>query len=185
MEKKYQKGEVVWAKVRGFPWWPGVIQNILRITKVDEEEGFMKEIKETKIKVSFVGDNSYAELPLNKIEKFQTKFDEYSKTKKKSLLNSIKLAKKIISGEIPFEKHLSYALKKSNEDNDKTKGDKRTRKSESDFEESSDDYSNSNDSSFKNISGEVGNIGNITGDNIERLSSIEDDWDKNLSLLGK
>lgn len=25
----YQKGEVVWAKVKGFPWWPGVVKYLL------------------------------------------------------------------------------------------------------------------------------------------------------------
>jgi hypothetical protein len=25
MEKKMKVGEVVWAKIRGFPWWPGMV----------------------------------------------------------------------------------------------------------------------------------------------------------------
>jgi len=29
----YTKGEVVWAKIKGFPWWPGVV------AKVIEEKG--------------------------------------------------------------------------------------------------------------------------------------------------
>jgi hypothetical protein len=62
--------------------------------------------------VYFIGDDSHSSLPLNKIEKFNVKFEEFSKTKKKSLLNSIEIAKKIISGEIPFEKHLHYAKRK-------------------------------------------------------------------------
>jgi hypothetical protein len=23
----YKKGEVVWAKIKGFPWWPGVVNS--------------------------------------------------------------------------------------------------------------------------------------------------------------
>jgi hypothetical protein len=22
----FEKGEVVWAKIKGFPWWPGVVK---------------------------------------------------------------------------------------------------------------------------------------------------------------
>jgi len=25
MDKKFRKDELVWAKVRGFPWWPGKV----------------------------------------------------------------------------------------------------------------------------------------------------------------
>jgi hypothetical protein len=112
MEKKFRKGEVVWAKVRGFPWWPGVIRNISqRIGKGENNE------REMKIMVNFVGDNSHADLPLNKIEKFTSKFEEYSNTKHKGLLNSINIAKKIYTGEIPFEKHLMLIKKNDNVNN--------------------------------------------------------------------
>ena len=26
MQYKFKKGEVVWAKIRGFPWWPGMVR---------------------------------------------------------------------------------------------------------------------------------------------------------------
>jgi hypothetical protein len=26
MEKKLKVGEIVWAKVKGFPWWPGIVR---------------------------------------------------------------------------------------------------------------------------------------------------------------
>ena len=25
MQHKFKKGEVVWAKIQGFPWWPGMV----------------------------------------------------------------------------------------------------------------------------------------------------------------
>lgn len=25
MEKKMEVGEIVWAKIRGFPWWPAMV----------------------------------------------------------------------------------------------------------------------------------------------------------------
>ncbi len=52
--------------------------------------------------INFIGDPSHAEVPISKIEKFEKKFDEFSKTKKRTLLNSIILAKKIIKGEVAF-----------------------------------------------------------------------------------
>ncbi len=58
--------------------------------------------------IYFIGDPSHAEIPITKIEKFEKKYEEFSKTKKKSLLDSIVLAKKIVSGEITFKEHLNY-----------------------------------------------------------------------------
>ena len=106
MEKKFRKGEIVWAKVRGFPWWPALVRALNVSTRRDEEAG---EVRELTAVVYFVGDDTHSELPLNKIEKFASRLEEYSRTKKKTLLTSILIAKKILAGEIPFEKHLQYA----------------------------------------------------------------------------
>lgn len=27
MESKIKKGELVWAKLKGFPWWPAIVRN--------------------------------------------------------------------------------------------------------------------------------------------------------------
>ena len=115
MEKKFKKGEVIWAKVRGFPWWPGVIKSLgTKTTKEQNEEGEIEEVKETKICiVNFIGDNSHSELPLSKIEKFEDKYKEFSKTKKKSLVSSINIAKSIIKGDTTYENHLN-CLKRRN-----------------------------------------------------------------------
>jgi len=105
MEKKFRRGDVVWAKVRGFPWWPAIVKSIN--TKIIKKEKEQEEIRHTTLLVYFIGDNSHSELPINKVEKFNHKYEEFSKTKKKTLLNSIKLAKKIMSSDILFEKHLN------------------------------------------------------------------------------
>ena len=26
MESKIQKGELIWAKLKGFPWWPAIVK---------------------------------------------------------------------------------------------------------------------------------------------------------------
>ncbi len=122
MEKRYRKGEIVWAKVRGFPWWPAMVKNInykmIKQTQEDEEDA-----KPT-VLVNFIGDNSHSDLPFDKLEKFNSKFEEYSKTKKKALLRSINLARKMISGEMTYERHLSLLTKfiksgKGNQEDDK------------------------------------------------------------------
>jgi len=100
MDKSFKKGEVVWAKVRGYSWWPGIVNKIsLKINKGENRKN-MGNGKEIRILVKFIGDNSHSILPQDKIEKFEKKFSEFSKTTKKPLLHSIKIAKKFISGEI-------------------------------------------------------------------------------------
>lgn len=100
MEKAFKKGEVVWAKVRGYSWWPGIIKKIsLKFSKAENRKN-MGNSKEIRILVKFIGDNSHSVLPLDKIEKFEKNFSHFSKTKKKPLLNSIKLAKKYLNGEL-------------------------------------------------------------------------------------
>lgn len=27
-DKEYKKGTIIWGKLRGFPWWPGLIQRV-------------------------------------------------------------------------------------------------------------------------------------------------------------
>jgi hypothetical protein len=43
----YEKGEVVWAKIKGYPWWPAVVGLNFEYIKED-----------TKILVNFIGENS-------------------------------------------------------------------------------------------------------------------------------
>ena len=101
MEKNFKKGEIVWAKIRGYPWWPGVVWNFnIKIGQIQLDQK-----KEIKYLVNFIGDNTHAELPLVKIEKFEKKLIEYSKTKKINLLESITIAKKIINGEMTYDVH--------------------------------------------------------------------------------
>jgi len=100
MDKTFNKGEVVWAKVRGYSWWPGIVKKIsLKFSKGENIKN-LGNSKEERILVKFIGDNSHSVLPLDKIEKFEKKFSEFSKTKKKPLLHSIKLAQKFINGEL-------------------------------------------------------------------------------------
>jgi hypothetical protein len=77
--------------------------NNLKIGKIDESDSANQE---TKIIVNFIGDTTHSEVPLNKLAKFEEKFEEYSKTKKRSLINSITLARKILNGQAEFYNNL-------------------------------------------------------------------------------
>jgi len=85
----FKKGDIVWAKVRGFPWWPGVIRHILsKNNKNDSSE-------EKIFLIDFIGDESHVKLPLNKIEIFEEKSCKYSLNKNKKLQNAIEKAKRM------------------------------------------------------------------------------------------
>jgi hypothetical protein len=47
---QFQSGQIVWAKIKGFPWWPAVIAKIK-----DTKEG---DIINKEFMVNFIGDNS-------------------------------------------------------------------------------------------------------------------------------
>jgi len=124
---KVKAGEIIWAKIRGFPWWPGQISKI---------EGSDHNSQELKVLVNFIGDPTHAIIPLSKIEKFDKKFNEFSKTKKKTLITSIALAKKIIKGELTFEKHMNFMKI------DKYEGKKKNNDKENDINSSDEENEN-------------------------------------------
>jgi len=70
-----------------------------------------------KVLVNFVGDNTHAEIPLPKVIKFNEKYNEFSKTKKKSLLKAIAIADSLIKGKTKYEKTVNM-IKTNNKDID-------------------------------------------------------------------
>lgn len=97
MERKnlFKKGDLVWAKLRGYPWWPGIVQSS-KVKLGSNKEEINKEIR---VLVNFLGDNTHAEIPLQKIENYEKKYEEFSRTKKKNLQKAILLANKLAKGE--------------------------------------------------------------------------------------
>jgi len=86
----YKEQEVVWAKIEGYPWWPGFIKSI--------------NIKENKYIIKFIGDNNHSSLTHNNIKKYKAFYNQFTrKTKYRNLCLSIKIADEIYSGRIEFE----------------------------------------------------------------------------------
>jgi hypothetical protein len=49
MEKKFEEGEIVWVKLKGYPWWPAVIVQ----SPQNEQQSSL-----VNVLVNFIGDNS-------------------------------------------------------------------------------------------------------------------------------
>ena len=84
--------DIVWAKVKGYPWWPGTIRNISCHPNSLNYKGISK--KKTYI-IDFIGNKSHGEVTKNDIKSFKQNYEEHCKTKNASLMKSIELAKKL------------------------------------------------------------------------------------------
>ena len=70
----FEKGEIVWSKIKGFPWWPAVVRIFLKIMNsqvakiIDNKEYFPSDFKNSEYLVNFIGDNSqYYYFPFAKL----------------------------------------------------------------------------------------------------------------------
>ena len=79
----FNVGEIIWAKIRGYSWWPAII------TGVEDDN------REKKYGVVFIGDNTHSSLAKKCLEKFEKGLKLYSNTKKKNLQEVIEKAKEI------------------------------------------------------------------------------------------
>jgi len=75
-----RKGDIVWAKISGYPWWPG------------EVIGFRQDKKPFSLTVNFIGDKSHAYLPISKVVEYKANREKNIKTKRKDLLEAIRIA---------------------------------------------------------------------------------------------
>lgn len=94
---RHKPGHIVWAKVKGYPWWPAVVG------KNQDSNGVM---------VRFIGDNTHATLTDDKIAHFEEKFGQYSRTKDRKLNECIKSAIRIQTKQGGFAQENSRLLEK-------------------------------------------------------------------------
>ena len=60
----FNVGEIIWAKIRGYPWWPAII------TGTEDDN------REKKYAVLFIGDNTHSSLAKKYLDKFCCLFGE-------------------------------------------------------------------------------------------------------------
>ena len=90
-EVEPKEKDIVWAKIKGYPWWPGIIRNISNHLQTNSK-GISKRQKYT---VDFIGNKSHGEVTKKDIQSFRYYYEEHCKTKNPSLMKSIELAKKL------------------------------------------------------------------------------------------
>ena len=86
---EYKEKDIVWAKVKGYPWWPSIISNISFQNISSKGEN----LKENIYSIEFIGEKIKAKLPKEKIEPFNKNYEQHINTSNTLLLKSIELAK--------------------------------------------------------------------------------------------
>lgn len=104
------KGEMVWAKIKNFPWWPAYVIETLRGGAEEE------------IHVSFINIDMKAKLTNNKVGNFKKYFKKYFNPKNPELVEATDLAHNIITNKTTFQNasKLWLSNKKQSSGNDKT-----------------------------------------------------------------
>jgi len=156
--ENFNVGEVVWAKIRGYPWWPGYIRGI-------EDDN-----KEKKFIVQFIGDNTFSNIPKKQLAKFEKEYDIHSNTKKKDLKESIKIAldmyknKKGIDFLEKSHNLLKRKFKKDNDDDDNSENSSSINNSSSEKNNFDNNVNNNNNKNKNNF-----NFNNNNNNNSEKL----------------
>lgn len=106
--KMFKEGDIVWAKIDGYPWWPSYVE---------------KKLPEDKYTVLFLGEKSFQTVKKDKIkdwsENYRACVDKVRNVKKtQKFFVSVELGINLKAGVISYEQHnefLSNCLKKRNE----------------------------------------------------------------------
>ena len=150
----FNVGEIIWAKIRGYPWWPAII------TGTEDDN------REKKYAVSFIGDNTHSSLAKKCLDKFEKGLKTYTTTKKRNLLESIEKAKEIYYNKNGLkDKEIKYMMKRDIKYKEKEK-------------EKQHNNSNSNNNNTYNNNIEKNN--NDMNNNKRKLKKIEDKTESEL-----
>ena len=90
---QYHQGDLVWAKIKGCSWWPASFSRTEKGRNGSEPQAL----------VNFVGESTHAVLTFDKIVPYKDGYDQYSVTKKRSLLDAIKFADSINAGKTTYQ----------------------------------------------------------------------------------
>lgn len=89
MKCPFKKNEIIWAKLKGFPWWPGKI-NSIKSTCSNQHT----------IMIEFFGDKTICVVPVIKLKPYQENYNLFSKSKRTTLQRAITLANKDIESSV-------------------------------------------------------------------------------------
>ncbi|CAG9319315.1 unnamed protein product [Blepharisma stoltei] len=115
MERKFYNGQLVWAKIKTYPWWPAIVGKVeqINLAETDEEPEYQDEIT-----VNFIGENTHAALDTKEVMDYEENYKQYSNVKQKKLKNCILIADKFLSKEldisdlVEINSHLSDYVEK-------------------------------------------------------------------------
>ena len=107
--------DIVWAKIKGYPWWPGTIRHIFYCQSQNNYKGIYKRKKYI---IDFIGNKSHGEVNKNDIKLFKPNYEEHCKSKNPALIKSIELATKLYQ-EKNNDKNLEIEENKEDKDTDK------------------------------------------------------------------
>ena len=105
MSATYKKGEIVWAKIQGYSWWPGRITKIKLKLCIDENrlgKYILQYEKEPLFYVTFFPNDSMSKVKLKSIKKFIEGYKlRNAASKRKKLKRAIDVATKAFLDENP------------------------------------------------------------------------------------
>jgi len=90
----FKESQLVWAKVKGYPWWPAIVLKVVSGGSMNNSGSVL---------VNFIGDNSHATVHEHKVADFNESFTQFCNGKNKKLQEAIKAARRIEKGESTFE----------------------------------------------------------------------------------
>jgi len=112
METEFHIGDIVWVKIKGYPWWPGIIKSIIlndtSSNKGKKKPGIDNNHPHKYIIKFFIELTESIISDITKIKPYVKYKDEFSKIKQKKLIHAIKFANLISSGKMTFDQHYSF-----------------------------------------------------------------------------
>ncbi len=166
MEDKYKIGDLVWAKIRGFPWWPAIVSINIHNIKIGKITIIAKgnNNKEKKYTVYFIGDNSMSDVLIDKIKLYEEGLIEHGNSSKKALLTSIKYADKIRKGELTFQQVKSLitnpdlSSRSDSEEDEDSNSDELEKRSDDSFKEEEYSHSINSENNIDKLNDNINNI---------------------------
>ena len=115
----YKEKDLVWVKLKGYPWWPSQISQISSkpITTLG------KNTKEKIYTIELIGEKNTLKVSSERLEPFNKNYDKHINTKNTSRLKSIELAKKIYEKNSKKEKENEEQNKNNNDNKDNINND--------------------------------------------------------------